>query len=399
MLYINEILILRLRRLIIQRVRMNLEYKILTIEKKINYKESFAEPFVKNSEPFVKKLIIFDHNLGGGTATFINFLISYGTINNHNYILIKPRVESSYYVYDSSTKELKCSDSFQLIQLLKSYEGKRQVVINSIIGFDQSIKIYLKYCKNDRKILILHDYSLCSEIYNPYYHEIRDEGKNENMNIFNTNDILIASDYRNIELLYICCDKKNKSFFPKEIYVFRWPDYTSPTNGSEKRIKVKNEKIKGKKNILVIGYISTKKGSQIISYVHNFLNDKYNLFVAGGISDPSIPQQSYGSFSAFNSILVKFKPHMILFTSIFLETWCYALTLGMLTQLPIIYYNNGDSVTVNRLKQYRRSYPFDSIDQLEHVISTVKEKKHFELISGDVDIDDNWAQLFSTNLM
>ena len=58
------------------------------------------------------------------------------------------------------------------------------------------------------------------------------------------------------------------------------------------------------------------------------------------------------------------------------ETYCYSLTLAMITKLPIISINkNYDSVIKNRLLKYDKSYFFESINDSKYNFDTLPVNK------------------------
>ena len=67
------------------------------------------------------------------------------------------------------------------------------------------------------------------------------------------------------------------------------------------------------------------------------------------------------------------------------ETYCYTLTLKMLTNLPIGYLKKPDyCVIMNRLSSYSNKYPFNTMNELYQLIEKKHSRGYFNTIDSDI---------------
>jgi hypothetical protein len=145
------------------------------------------------------------------------------------------------------------------------------------------------------------------------------------------------------------------------------------------------------------------KGKRIIEDIHRFLLFKkknIEIVVFGELSDSSysFTQKKYYNINDFNKLLIDYKPHLILETSIWQETYSYTLTLAMITQLPILSLKKYfDNTIENRLKNYNKSYFFSKIDDsLIQLIEKVKQD-YFYTVDSTIYYPSFWDDYFITN--
>jgi len=134
--------------------------------------------------------------------------------------------------------------------------------------------------------------------------------------------------------------------------------------------------------VLLINYYSSYKNIEFVIFGH--INKKCNNVVS----------ESYNTIYEFNELLKKYKPNVLLELSLWPETYCYTLTLGMLTKLPILSLKkNMDCVVEDRLKKYDKAYFFSTIDDFDYLINKYKQD-YFYTIEPNIYYNDFWDDYF-----
>lgn len=324
-----------------------------------------------------QKYLVFTHNYEGGSLTFLkNILPKLGEC-----IIISPCKNNKFLITNNINLSEQLDENQLILLINKTISTGYKLFINSIVNFPISVK---KYIGNCNKIIILHDYSIISDIYHPYYFQIIPDNCND-LSLIKDNDILVTQNYRNIELFNKMCPL-NK-FKNLHIYEIDWPDYYKSLN----KIKIYSTQLN---NLLVVGKIDFNKGIEMFKDIYELYRKKYNFYVAGEVATTYISQKKYTNLEDFNEILLSYNPNGVIFTSICPETWCYTLTLMMLAQLPIYYYDIGDCTTKYRLSMYNKSYPFTHIEQLDELFNQ-HNQNYFYTISDEIHIPDGWNNILN----
>ena len=131
------------------------------------------------------------------------------------------------------------------------------------------------------------------------------------------------------------------------------PDFNKSLNV----ISTNNSKI----IIAVIGELSTIKGKEKVEKIKKYIQLKklnMKVIVIGyTISDVNnLEYYRYSTINEFNDLITRYKPNIILETSIWPETYSYTLSLSMLTDLPILSLKKKfNGVISNRLLNYKKN--------------------------------------------
>ena len=76
------------------------------------------------------------------------------------------------------------------------------------------------------------------------------------------------------------------------------------------------------------------------------------------------------------------------------QTWSYTLTLGMLTNLPMLVFDkNFNSVIKNRLENYDKKYYFSDINDLEELFLKYSQN-YLYTINPFIKFDKFWNIIF-----
>lgn len=324
-------------------------------------------------------LIIDFPNLGGGTTFFLSSIIS--KYKYYNTFVIARNIGSKLVLFINDDYELeKKYTTEESIVFLDEYKNNiEKIFINHLIGHnDEFVK---KITKLDKEItFITHDYYLFSSIPNPLIEQIGDKDI-----ILNKCSKLITQNYSNL-YFYKKFIKNNPQM---QIIVSELPDYKE----RERLIKTMNNKI----IIGIIGLITDIKGKKILDDIKNFFsaNDKFEIVVFGRTNDSVSKNSVYSNIVELNKLLIKYKPNLLLELSVWPETYSYTLTLGMITDLPILYVRKTGYFTVeSRLSKYSKSFPFDTLEELENLVIQNKQS-YFYTISPFVHYNKFWNNYFN----
>ena len=132
----------------------------------------------------------------------------------------------------------------------------------------------------------------------------------------------------------------------------------------------------------IIGEIHSKKGKE---YVEHFIeyykyNDNIKVVIFGTMQGYN-NAYSWNTIIDLNELFIKYKPNMIIETSIWPETYSYTLTIMKLTNLPIIYIDKKHkSVIETRLSDYNKAYKVTNIYELYDLIPKIKQDYFYTIL-------------------
>jgi hypothetical protein len=339
----------------------------------------------KNVVYYIILILDLSDNYGGGSRTFINNII-YKYSKNNTIVFLRPSNNNLYNIYINNTKIINLT-SEEIINIFSSNKFKiKKIFINHIIDFSKNLLQFIISLPSE-KTTITHDHSF---IKNNSPHITMDEAyefvskldNNTNMYFFSEIDSIIT---QNINNNYIINKKLHDKLIISELPDFRIYD---------KRIKTNNKSI----NLLFIGdLISDIKGYEIVNFLINYYKDtNINIFICGSLfnyKDQNISR--YKNIDEFNNLLINFKPNLIIETSTGPETYCYTLTLSMITQLPILSLKKPfTSVIESRLKNYDNWFSFSSIKELNSLIH-MKKQDFFYTVKPIIYFNEFWDSYFN----
>ena len=135
-------------------------------------------------------------------------------------------------------------------------------------------------------------------------------------------------------------------------------------------------------NIGCLNIYAYHKGSNLIQHIRDkfkfYKEYKINWIITG------ININIYNELEFFNCI-VKYNLHCLTYLSIVGETWCYCLTKGLNSGLPLLYNNFGsfkeriNEINEFNFKVYESEYEMD-LDLNGHEQYIILEKKYIELL-------------------
>ena len=334
-------------------------------------------------------LIVDFPNLGGGTTSFINRVIS--MYKDRQTFLIARNFKGVVYFYINDEIVLKTSyNEEESVGFINSHKDKfKKIFINSIIGHRESFinELFLLGIPVDT---ITHDYSLLYNSPQDYFHKFMKTLPNSYFPIHKCNTIF-TQNIKNLSIYGSHIDTKN-------VIASELPDYKNQL----KKVYTKN-----KTTIIgVIGNINNLKGYYIVEQLIRYSkkNKSIKVIIFGNIShfdETFVERYPYESISQLNELLVLHKPNVWIETTLWPETYSFTLTLMMITGLPIFYQKKPyPSVIENRLSTYKDSYGFDNIDELLKNMNMVIQKKqnHFYTIEPVVYFNDLWDSYFGDNI-
>ena len=321
-------------------------------------------------------------NGGGGTTIFLNKIIS--KYKKNTTFVIARNINNNFYLYLNDeyviNKSLDINESILFIK--NNFKNFKKIFINHIIDHNEIFlnKIFELNCE---KIFITHDYfSICKNP-QPFADQII-EDNNKYLNKFTK---IITQNECNLNIFsqYITNPKIN-------IIISELPDYKKGINVNT----TNNDKI----IIGIIGVISNIKGESLLNDICEYFhfNDNIEIVVFGKFNNKkkfnNINSYLYYNVTELNSLLVKYKPNILLELSLWNETYSFSLTLGMATNLPILYIKKTENFTIeNRLSNYDKSYSFKDLTKLEDLIKKYKQDYFYE-IDTNIYYNSFWNNLF-----
>lgn len=328
-------------------------------------------------------LIIDFPALGGGTSFFINSIIS--KYKNNTNFLIARNIENLVCFNINNTYELdKKFNENESIEFLKYIKPKIiKIFVNHTLNHE-IVFIKTLFTLEKEIVTITHDYSFLLKKHNPSYKEIVErnfEPAEININAF---DKIITQNSVNTKIIFPFLKDKEK------IIVSELPDFRNSG------FKIENNSTTIV--IGVIGFISKEKGEHILNDIIKFYKEskRVKIVVFGKTNINNFANSFiYNSIEELNKLLAFFKPNVLLEMSLWPETYCYTLTLAMLTQLPILYFKKPfDSVIENRLNNYKNAYSFESIAEFNNLIKK-HNQNYLYTIEPIIYFNNFWDDYFS----
>lgn len=362
--------------------------------------ETSLPQFKNNLSDKIILVIDFKKNRGGGSNVFLRSIIEKYK-NNTMFVIVRKYKEISIkniknikqiidkYVV-TINDEFLYSSNINIYDFIKNnIDNIQKIFVNHILDHLFEFLNYL-FTLNKEVSCITHDFSL---IYNkPNYlfndYKIEDE---IDINKFDINkfDIIITQNEKNLNIFnkFINNDKK--------IIISQLPDFKYSLD----KIDIDNNDII---TIGIIGIMCHIKGNAVLKILKNHYNSKNIKFVIfgrinddDGINPNEIIHENYNTITDLNNLLMKYKPNLLLELSLWNETYCYSLTLSMLTQLPILSLKkNMDCVVENRLDKYFNTHYFTNIEEFDELINT-KKQNYFYTIKSDIYYNKFWEEYFS----
>ena len=341
-------------------------------------------PQIDNLDDYTNFILIIDFsNGGGGTTHFINCIVS--KFKTTTTFLIARNFNGLIYFYINDTLCLKnhfnLPDSIKFLDIINHKIIK--IFVNHIIG--HNVMFLNKLFELGKHITaITHDYSLIVKKSQPYYSDIT-KGERATIDI-KKYDMIITQNIvnKNIFSNYINSDK---------IVICKLPDYYK----TGRLIKTNNSHIV----VAFIGSLIIIKGSEIVNKIYEFYkHNKFIKFIIFGLMDikTDIPTIKYNNIEEFNDLLLKYKPNLLIETSISPETYSYTLTLSMLTNLPILYFKKSfPSVIENRLSTYKKAYPFMDITNMDVLLLNISQN-YFYTIDTTIKFEPFWDNYFNKHI-
>ena len=358
-------------------------------ENNINFtRPPFTEPldFIKNKtkinldivDSFV--MIVDFYNGGGGTTTFLNFLVSKYKYYN-NFIIIRENdskcfvtLNDDYFIFD----DIHYNGFFDII--ISNINKLDFVFVNHFYGISEKFidKIFELKKFNKKIITITHDYYFFSEKTQPLFVENFDLNKKK----FTDNFDKILTQH-NVNLSYFRADN---------VSVIDMPDYKNKFE-----LIVNTDK---KKCIGIIGNINNIKGLHFLKHLVNLYSDINFIIFGHAIINETINLKihKYSNIKELNSLLKVHKPSILLELSKWPETYSYTLTLAHIINLPLLILKKPrKSVVVERAKSLGiEYYIFESFEEIYELVNN-KSKYHFFTIEPKIYFNSYFNQLFVKN--
>lgn len=356
----------------------------LIYHKENKFKNTILLSDFDNYDSFI--LIIDFPNLGGGTTNFLDAIIAKYKTSQNFLILRKYNGHCKFTINDNKIfkKEFSEAESFHF--LLNINNKIIKIFINHFLSFSDSfLKVILLLKKEITTIT--HDYLWITDKADHYYHELIEHVENNISNKLKNIDRVVTQNVENLRVFKKC---NNKCDF----IISSLPDF----NKSDQKIITNNVK-----NVIgIVGAISDIKGRGLIKLLLKIYENSHDIeFVFLGecnVNKTGNKNNVYKNILEFNELLMKLKPNLILETSLWPETYCYCLTLSMLTRLPIVSIKKPfPSVIENRLTNYDKYYSFTSINEAKNIFKTVKQD-FFYTIDSMLFYNEFWDNYFSGDL-
>lgn len=154
--------------------------------------------------------------------------------------------------------------------------------------------------------------------------------------------------------------------------------------------------------IAVIGELSTIKGKEKVEEIDNYIkshNLNMKVIVIGYTNSNvnNLKYYKYLSINELNDLLTKYKPNIILETSIWPETYSYTLTISMITNLPILSLKkNYNGVISNRLLNYEKKFFFETVPEFIYLVNQHSQNFLFT-IEPKIYYNSFWDDYFISN--
>lgn len=353
-----------------------------------NNKYNYNTLQIKKLEIIKNYILVIDFpNMGGGTTIFLNKIIS--KFKKYNTFLIIRNINNKITLY--------LNDDYKIIETLTNKEAIsyfhnnsskiQKIFINHTIYFNEDFLDKL-FELDKEKIFITHDYYSINDNPQPYANEFH---RCKTKEFLNKCSCIVTQNECNLN--YFSNFINNKKC---EIIISNLPDYKN----KGELIKTKNTEI----IIGVIGNINKIKGSDILYKIYKYFENVPNikLIVFGGVQlsnnkNEYIESYYYSNVRELNKLLIKYSPNILLELSVWPETYSFTLTLGMITNLPILFLKKTKQFTVeNRLSNYKKAYSFTNLYELLLLVLQHKQD-FFYTIENNIYYNSFWNRIFNRN--
>jgi hypothetical protein len=331
-------------------------------------------------------VIDFPESYIGGTNSFLNSIILKYK-DKQDFLILRKRNDDFVFTINDEITLNNIFNENEVIDFLKFNLKKIiKIFVNHIMEYSENFLIFL-FRMNKEVSTITHDYSLIKGNQNsqPYYDQLCNTI--DDTKFINLFDKIITQNEANI------INIKNKLIENKEIIISELPDF-----------KKKHEIITAKNKTIIIGIIGSvtrEKGHKIIEDINLYIKKNeldMKVIIIGSCFDKTMLHEEYTTINEFNDLLIKYKPNVLIETTIWPETYSYSLTLCMLTGLPIICFDKKfPSVIKNRLENYDKKHYVDQVDKnLFDLINKVKQI-YFFTVKPVKYFNSFWDDYFITN--
>ena len=331
-------------------------------------------------------LVIDFFNGGGGTTIFINFIIS--KYKYYNNFIIARYFNNKVYLTLNDDYIIKIFNSEEIFLKFIENINITKIFVNHLLGYSDHFfnNLYqYKKNKNIKMVTITHDYYMFLNIIQPSYKEIENGIKlQENIDI-NLFDEIITQHKCNLNMI------SNKIKNKKKIKIIELPDYYK----RETLIKYVNDV----KTVGIIGCIINLKGQlQLIELINAMPNIQFVVFGFLNYKKNNLIVNTYKNVKELNSLLINYKPHILLELSLWPETYSYTLTLSLLTNLPLIILDKpSNSVVIERTKEFTSKYIIvkNITEIINHIdLINIEKQQTLYTISNRIQYNKKWNELF-----
>ena len=323
-------------------------------------------------------------NGGGGTTIFLNKIIS--KYKKYNTFVIARNIDNKLCLFLNDEYEIdKKFNNKEALCFLDTNKSKFQkIFVNHTLTHNDDF-LHKIFELNKETIFITHDYYSIDKNPQPYPHKLT-ENNNKYLNKYSK---IITQNKCNLNVFNHYITNKNIDIIISDLPDYKETDTLIQTNNKNTVIGI-------------IGVISGLKGKQILDDICKYFQDKnkdIDIVIFGDYKNnekyKNVRNHLYADIFQLNNLLIQHKPNILLELSIWRETYSFTLTLGMITNLPILYSRKtGDYTVEDRLSKYDKSVPFDSIPELDGLIQ--KHKQNFlYTISRSIYYNSFWDKLFN----
>ena len=332
-------------------------------------------------------LIVDFPKWGGGTNVFLNTIIrkykykqTFLIIRNFDGIIkisINDDYELNSYFNENESILFLQQNKDKIIKIFVNHTITHSVYfLNSLFNFGKEVST------------ITHDYYYLCDKPQPYWDDLIKITNIPNNKIdINKFDKVIC---QNVKVSNVF----DKFLKRKNIIISPLPDFKNSLN----TIDTNNSTI----IIAVIGELSSIKGKEKVEEINNYIqthNLNMKVIVIGHTNSDvnNLEYYRYSSINEFNDLITRYKPNIILETSIWPETYSYTLTLSMITNLPILSLKKKyDGVISNRLLNYKKKYFFETIPEFISLVNQHSQNFLFT-IEPKIYYNSFWDDYFISN--
>jgi hypothetical protein len=348
------------------------------------------------------KILIVCHDMKGGTEKYVQDVINLNKNNNTKYDMLRITGSSSYFTsvnFNNNnitiTEETPnfLYDEYDVIHIhfLLEHTMMLSKFLLQIINLDKSKKV----------IITIHDYHMIvNDKTNDYHLTIHNSDK-ENLTLIKNN----SANKRKFDIYRQLYFRANilvtGSFLAKQIYnyIFDLPESlikVAHHPEPDYSLYVSNPELDFSEiRIGVIGAIGITKGSYMIQKLSldnfaTFHHFGYGFNKKGYDPINLIEHGAYSNETELFDLIRKNKINILWYPAFRHESYCYTLTLGMATKLPILAYDSG--TFKERLAYY--DYPY-KIHRDKYDIVTFKEDiiQFFNDLKNDTFVQEYHQQL------